>query len=121
MPRVVYLGDRVDFSRTHTDPVPTDNRVIPGLQLVNPDAEPIQVNVIIPDYDDTFLPLREVHLQAFPTGTVLPPADELLNSPPEFHAAADVTNLKNTTTPLEIAGLPDGSWFVQSVLVAGSD
>lgn len=121
MPRVVYLGDRVDFSRTHTDPVPTDNRVIPGLQLVNPDAEPIQVNVVIPDYDDTFLPLREVHLHAYPTGTTLAPPEELLTSPPEFHASADVTNLKNTTTPLEIAGLPDGSWFVQSVLVAGSD
>lgn len=132
MPRLTYFGRRLDFSRVTSKPADPDGtptepteptellRVNPELTLVDPNAEPLVIKASIPDYGDESAPLREIHLVALPTGTDPGDAEQLLSNA-EHRSGLDVTNVKASDVSIEMAGLPDGSWFLQAVLVAGSD
>ena len=95
---------------------------MPTFGLVDPDAEPITVVATIPDYDESFPPLKEIHVFALPTNHAYTDPAEVLALTPEqaTQDRIDVANVRGEVK-LELSGLADGAWCLQPVLVAGAD
>lgn len=128
MPKIAYLGERVELHRSRSaDPGPTPEpvplgHVIPTLRVSDPNGEPIVITATVPDYGSESEPLREIHLFAVPADAPGETAEHLIENPANYvRAGTDVTNIKASSVDLSLAGVPDGIWAIQSVLIAGSD
>ncbi len=123
MPRKAYLGQRISLlSRVVVVTPPAELELVqPNFRLADPNGEPLSILADIPPYGAESALLKSIRVVARPIDTADETPEELLAlSPSEaFLADIDVDGVKDATVALSIAGLPDGSYYLQSVLVPG--